>query len=172
MTFERRRSPTLAFHCYAPDAPNDITSSQVRDFLAVHPEFKVVRLSGGLMNRPTPVQDEWRKLDDELCEAGLDVYFTVGGTCTWEAGFSDGKPPGPARRPFAPTLAAATPLEGITSAPVDTSTHGSTPDGAALPRGDNPPTVRCLGCQGVRKRRLRVRWSPQPGRREGLRKLL
>ena len=68
MTFERRRSPDLAFHCYAPNAPNDITPAQVRNYLAEHPVVKVVRLSGGWMNRPKTVQGEWRNLDDELYE--------------------------------------------------------------------------------------------------------
>ena len=124
MTYELRRSPELAFQCFAPKPPADITPDQVRAYLAEHPEFKVVQLSSGWMKRPKAVQDPWRKLDDDLWEAGIEVSFTPGGTCTWEAGFSDGKPPGPARRFIAPTLTAAAPLDGVT-----TSSVGSHPPG-------------------------------------------
>lgn len=110
MTFHRRRSPDLAFRTFASNPPNDITPAQVRDYLAGHPEVTAVRLSGGWMKRPQAVQDQWQKLNDELWETGLDVYFTFGGTCTWEAGFSDGSAPGPARRSITPILTAAAPL--------------------------------------------------------------
>lgn len=141
MTFERRRSPFLAFRAFAPNPPTDITPAQVRDYLAEHPEIKAVRLSGGWMKRPKAVQDEWRKLDDELWKAGIDVYFTIGGTCTWEAGFSDGKAPGPARRALAPTVTAAAPLEGVTPTPVGSSPPGNTPGEVLHPHGEGSPTV-------------------------------
>ncbi|MCH8987933.1 MAG: transposase [Chloroflexi bacterium] len=157
MTFERRRSPFLAFRAFAPNPPHDITPAQVREYLAEHPEVKAVRLSGGWMKRPKAVQDEWRKLDYELCEAGIDVYFTIGGTCTWEAGFSDGEAPGPARRPFAPTVTAAAPLDGVTPNPVGFSPPGTTPGEVLHPHGDTdfmdpdyqPAVQTDLGVQAV-----------------------
>jgi len=158
MTFEQRRSPNLAFRTFAPNPPTDITPAQVREYLAEHPEVKVVRLSGGWMKRPKAVQDEWRKLDDELWEAGIDVYFTFGGTCTWEAGFSDGKAlPGPARRPVAPNVTAAAPLDGVTPGLVGSSPPRNTPGEVLHPHGDtdfmdpdHPPTVAMdLGDQVV-----------------------
>lgn len=92
------------------------------------------------MQRPKAVQDEWRNLNYELSEAGIDVYFGFGGTCTWEAGFSDGKPPGMARRPFAATLAAAAPKAGvITMGPEGTDPQDPMPGLVTNVHGENPP---------------------------------
>ena len=93
------------------------------------------------MQRPKVVQDEWRKLDDDLSEAGIDVYFALGGTCSWEAGFSDGKPPGPARRLFLPALAAAAPVEEVTPSLEGSSASEPKPGKVPHSHEDNPPTV-------------------------------
>ncbi|MDA1128993.1 MAG: hypothetical protein O2913_09875 [Chloroflexi bacterium] len=127
MTFERRRSPFLPFLAFAPDRHKDITPSQVRCYVTEHRWVKVVRLSGALLKRDKAVQDEWRKLDYDLCEAGIDVYFTFGGTGACEAKFSDGKAPGQARRPYVPPLAAAAPLAGVTPIPKCSNVQDMTP---------------------------------------------
>ena len=134
MTFEKRRSPFLAFQCYAPNPPNDITPSQVQNYVAENNDVKVVQLSGGWMDRPKAGQDNWRQLDADLSEAGIDVYFGFGGTCTWEAGFSDGRPPGVARRPFTSALGAGAHPEG--AIPIHMGSHA----GRATPGDVSPGT--------------------------------
>ena len=53
--------------------------------MAVHPDARAVELSGAFLNRrPGHTVEDWWRLDGELENAGISVYFVPGGSCTWE----------------------------------------------------------------------------------------
>ena len=84
--FEVRNSPFLPCRVMSsPTRPGDVTPDQVREHLAEHPDACAVALSAAfLQRRPGSDVAEWRRLDQDLEAAGIPVYFTQGGTASWE----------------------------------------------------------------------------------------
>ena len=80
----------------APSPPEDVTPDQVRGFLTGNTEARAVELSAAfLTRRPGSDVGAWRRLDQELEEAGIDVYFAPGGATSWEIKVSTGAGPAP-----------------------------------------------------------------------------
>ena len=84
--FEVRNSPFLPCQTMSsPTRPGDVTPGLVRQHLADHPDACGVALSAAfLQRRPGSDLAEWRQLDQDLEAAGIPVYFTQGGTASWE----------------------------------------------------------------------------------------
>ena len=83
--FEVRTGPFLPWRVSAPAPPDDVTPDQVRRFVAEHPDARAVELSAAfLRHRPGSGLVEWERLDRELEDAGIPVYFAPGGATTWE----------------------------------------------------------------------------------------
>ena len=84
--FEVRNSPFLPCRVMSSATrPGDVTPDQVRKRLTDHPEACGVALSAAfLQRRPGSDVAEWRQLDQDLEAAGIPVYFTQGGTASWE----------------------------------------------------------------------------------------
>ena len=84
--FDVRNSPFLPCRVMSsPTRPGDVTPGLVRKHLADHPEACGVALSAAfLQRRPGSDVAEWRQLDQDLEAAGIPVYFTQGGTASWE----------------------------------------------------------------------------------------
>ena len=87
--FEVRNGPFLPCRVMSsPTRPGDVTPGLVRGYLADHPDVSAVGLSGAFLERrPGSDVAEWRQLDQDLEAAGIPVYFTQGGTASWEAKF-------------------------------------------------------------------------------------
>ena len=87
--FEVRNSPFLPCRVMSsPTRPGDVTPGLVREHLADHPDVSAVGLSGAFLQRRSGSDvAEWRQLDQDLEAAGIPVYFTRGGTASWEAKF-------------------------------------------------------------------------------------
>ena len=84
--FEVRNSPFLPCRVMSsPTRPGDVAPDLVREHLADHPDACGVALSAAfLQRRPGSDVAEWRQLDQDLEAAGIPVYFTQGGTASWE----------------------------------------------------------------------------------------
>ena len=85
--FEVRKPPGLPYRILlSSDVPHqDVTPDQVREYVAAHPEAQAVTLSAAFLSRRGPDPADWRLLDQELEDAGVEVYFVLGGTASWEA---------------------------------------------------------------------------------------
>ena len=84
--FEVRNTPFLPCRVMSsPTRPGDVTPNLVREHLADHPDACGVALSAAfLQRRPGSDVAGWRQLDQDLEAAGIPVYFTQGGTASWE----------------------------------------------------------------------------------------
>ena len=105
--FETSKPASLPWYVMlSPTMPADVTPDQVRKCVASYPGVQAIELSAAFLGRrPGSDVSEWRRLDQELEGAGINVYFVPGGCATWEVHFCAGPPgtvsggedPGPSR---------------------------------------------------------------------------
>ena len=110
--FELREPPFTPWTVLvSPSLPGDLTPDLVREYVAAHPGIGAVELSGAfLRRRPGSDPDTWRRLDQELGDLGIEVFFGPGGCATWEARFSVGAN----TTPKTPLVGAQKPVESVT----------------------------------------------------------
>ena len=84
--FEVRLGRAPGWRVVAPSPPEDVTPDQVRQAVAGFSDtVSAVELSAAFLYRRTGSDvGEWRRLDQELEAAGIDVYFAPGGAASWE----------------------------------------------------------------------------------------
>ena len=91
--FQARRPAFLPWRTVAPSPPRDVMPDQVREAVASRPEASALELSTAFLHRrPGSDVEAWRRLDRELEESGIDVYFVRGGTASWELHISVEEP--------------------------------------------------------------------------------